>query len=206
MDRETADFYRTRAEEWAAAAPGEWNRALDPFLDRLAPGARILELGCGDGRDAARMIARGFTVEPSDGVAEMAALASRRIGREVPVMHFGELTAESTFDAVWANAALLHVPLAELPGVLGRIHRALVPGGWHGASYKGGTGGNRDEYGRFYSYLSLAEIETAYRAAGEWAELSFETGEGGSFGRSFTGAPTIWHGITARKPPAWRGE
>ena len=65
MDQQTAEFYRTRAEEWTAAAKWEWNQWLDPFLDLLPPGARILELGCGDGRDAARMIARGFAVDPA---------------------------------------------------------------------------------------------------------------------------------------------
>ncbi|MBS1239402.1 MAG: class SAM-dependent methyltransferase [Proteobacteria bacterium] len=195
MDRETAEFYRTRAEEWAAAAPWEWNKWLDPFLDRLAPGAQILELGCGDGRDAARMIARGFAVELSDGVAEMAALASRRLGRDVPVMRFDELAAENAFDAAYTSASLLHVPLAALPGILSRIHRALVPGGLHYASYKGGTGGGRDEHGRFYSYLPLADLAAAYRHSAAWSELEFETHDGTSFG----GAPTVWHAVIARK-------
>jgi len=195
MDRETAEFYRTRAEEWAAAAQWEWNRWLDPFLDRLAPGAHILELGCGDGRDAARMIARGFSVDLSDGVPEMAALASKRIGREVPVMQFDELAAEGTYDAVYASATLLHVPLAELSGVLARIHRALVPDGLHHGSFKGGSGGGRDDFGRFYSYLSPDDLETAYRGAGEWSQLELETRDGSSFG----GASAVWHTVLARK-------
>jgi SAM-dependent methyltransferase len=195
MDPQTAEFYRTRAEEWAAAVPGRWSIAVDPFLDRLAPGARILDLGCGDGRDSERMIDRGFAVEPRDGVPEMAALASRRLGFEVPVMRFDELAAESTFDAVWANASLLHVPLADLPAILERIHRALVPGGLHYASYKGGSGGSRDQFGRFYSYVPLPELEAAYRAAGDWAELTIESQDGHSFG----GAPTLWHGVLVRK-------
>jgi SAM-dependent methyltransferase len=195
MDQQTADFYRTRAEEWAAAAKWEWNQWLDPFLDLLPPGARILELGCGDGRDAARMIARGFAVDASDGVAEMAALASLRLGYAVPVRRFDELAAEGKYDAAYTSASLLHVPLDELPGILARIHRALKPGGRHFASYKGGDGGHRDEHGRFYSYLPLADLEAAYCRAGAWSELQFETRDGTSFG----GAPTPWHSVLARK-------
>lgn len=196
MDQQTHDFYSTRAEEWAAAAPWEWNKWLDPFLDRLPTGAHILELGCGDGRDAARMIARGFTVDASDGTARMAELASRRLGYEVPVLRFDELAADSRYDAAYTSASLLHVPLEELPGILTRIRRALKPGGWHFASYKGGEGGHRDEHGRFYSYLPLADLTAAYRRAGEWSLLEFETHDGTSFG----GAPTPWHSVLACKP------
>jgi SAM-dependent methyltransferase len=195
MDQQTAEFYRTRAEEWAAAAKWEWNRWLGPFLDLLPPGARILELGCGDGRDAARMIARGFAVDASDGSERMAGLASQRLGYEVPVMRFDELEADRAYDAVYASASLLHVPLAGLPGILTRIHRALKPGGRHFASYKGGDGGHRDEHGRFYSYLPLGDLAASYRDAGAWAELEIETRDGTSFG----GAPTPWHSVLARR-------
>ncbi|WP_336977889.1 class I SAM-dependent methyltransferase [Altererythrobacter fulvus] len=200
MDPQTAEFYRTRSREWAAALPRELRPELDAFLDRLAPGARILELGCGDGRDAQRMIERGFDVDTSDGVPEMAQLASERIGRPVPVMLYEELEAEGEYDAAWCHASLLHVPLADLPGILARIHRALKPSAPFYANYKGGEGGHhqtngRDDFGRFYSYLSVADLEAAYRKAVDWADLGFVTTQGGSFG----GTPTIWHAVTARK-------
>lgn len=196
MDRETSDFYATRGHEWAAALPHEWNPALDGFLDRLPPNARILELGCGDGRDAGRMIARGFDVDVTDGVAEMTAMASARIKHPARVLRFEDLAAVGEYDAVHANAALLHVPLPDLPGVLARINRALRPGGLHYASFKGGTGqeggGSRDDHGRFYSYLSRAELEAAYRAAG-FTHFTIEEDIGSSWG----GAVTPWLRIMA---------
>jgi SAM-dependent methyltransferase len=195
MDQRTAEFYTTRAEEWAAGKLWDWNKWLDPFLDLLAPGALILELGCGDGRDAVRMIDRGFRVEASDGVPRMAELAGRRLGREVPVMRFDELAADSVYDAVYASASLLHMPLDELPGIVARIHRALKPGGWHYASFKGGDGPGRDEHGRFFSYPPLADLAAAYRSAGAWWTLELDSRDGASFG----GAPTPWHSVTARK-------
>lgn len=195
MDRGTLDFYEHRAAEWAAHLPFEHSPRLDPFLDRLPPGATILEMGCGDGRDAARMIARGFEVHVSDGTPAMARLASERLGREVPVMDFTELDARETFDAVWCQASLLHVAEDDLPGVLARIHRALRPGGWHWASYKDGTGGGRDEFGRFFSYLPAERLDAAYRRAAAWAELEIGTGAGL---RHF-GSPTLWHHVLARK-------
>ena len=196
MDRQTLNFYQQRASEWAAALPAAWSPQLDGFLDLLPPGASIVELGCGDGRDAARMTARGFDAHPSDGSSAMALLASERLGRPVPVMRFNELVAMEAFDAVWCQASLLHLPEDALPGVLSRIHRAVRAGGLHRASYKDGTGGSRDKFGRFFSYLPADRLEAAYRNAGTWAELSIGTHREGS---SFGGGPTVWHHVLARK-------
>ena len=195
MDRQTLDFYQTRASEWAAALPYEYSAELDAFLDRLNPGACILELGCGDGRDAERMIARGFAVDASDGSPEMARLASKRLARKVPVMRFEELDADGEYDAAWCHTSLLHAAEEDLPGILARIHRALKPGGLHFASYKGGAGGGRDQFGRFYSYIPSERLEAAYREAGTWAEFALDTRDG----RSFGGVPTVWHSVKARK-------
>ena len=195
VDRQTLDFYQDRADEWTAALPFAYSPQLDAFLDLLPPGARVLELGCGDGRDAERMIARGFAVDPSDGTPEMARRAGERLGRAVPVMRFDELAAEGQYDAVWCHTSLLHVPEAELPAILARVHRALRTGGKHWASYKGGDGGGRDDHGRFYSYIPLARLDAAYRAAGAWTELAVSSEPGTSFG----GTPTIWHAVLACK-------
>jgi SAM-dependent methyltransferase len=196
MDGATLDFYERRGREWAEALPhAGQSPELDPFLDRLPAGSRILELGCGDGRDAERMIARGFDAHPSDGSPHMARLASERLGIEVPVLRFAELEAVEAFDAVWCQATLLHLPEADLPLALARIHRALHPGGWHWASFKGGEGGARDSLGRFFSYLPAERLEAAYRSAAEWAELEISTHDGFSFGH----VPTPWHHVLARR-------
>lgn len=195
MDGPTLEFYEHHAAEWAAHLPHGYSPKLDRFLDRLPPGAAILELGCGDGREAARMVERGFDVHPSDGTPAMARLASERLGREVPVMDFSELDAVETYDAVWCQASLLHLAEDALSPVLSRIRRALRPGGWHWASYKDGTGGARDEGGRFFSYIPVDRLEAAYRAAGPWSELGIGTRQGTAFFRG----PTLWHSVLARK-------
>jgi SAM-dependent methyltransferase len=195
MDGGTFDFYQNRAAEWAAHLPHDHSPRLDPFLDRLPPGATVLEMGCGDGRDAAYMLARGFEVHASDGTPAMARLASERLGREVPVMDFAELDATEAFQAVWCQASLLHLAEDELASVLARIHRALTPGGWHWASFKDGTGGGRDDAGRFFSFIPADRLEAAYRAAGPWGELTIGARQGESFFRG----PTLWHEVLVRK-------
>jgi SAM-dependent methyltransferase len=197
FDPDTLAFYAGEAPDYAASGPGGVGRHLDPFLERLEPGARILELGCGSGRDAANMEARGFLVEPTDGVAEMVAQAEARLGRPVRVMRFDELDAVEEYDGVVAAYSLLHVPREGLVDVLTRVWRALKPGGWHAATYKTAGGEGRDRLGRYYNYPSEAELRAYYSAAGDWSAVETETGEG----RGYDGGESRYIMIMLRKAP-----
>ena len=195
FDEATLAFYANEAPAYAASNLGGVGRHLDPFLERLAPGALVLELGCGSGRDAAHMEARGFVVEPTDGVPEMAAQAEARLGRSVRVMRFDELDAIDTYDGVVAAYSLLHVPRAGLADVLARVWRALKPGGWHVAIYKTAGSEGRDRLGRYYNYPNAEELRAYYAAAGDWSEVETETGEG----RGYEGGESRFVSITLRK-------
>lgn len=195
FDPATLAFYASEAPDYAASSPGRIGRHLDPFLEQLAPGALILELGCGSGRDAAHMEALGFSVEPTDGVPEMAAQAETRLGRPVRVMRFDELDAVEAYDGVVAAYSLLHVPRGGLVGVLERVWRALKPGGWHVATYKTAGGEGRDRLGRYYNYPSETELRGFYTEAGDWSVVETETGEG----RGYEGGESRFVIITLRK-------
>lgn len=80
FDPATLAFYAAEAPVYAASGPGGTSRHLAGFLARLSRSARILELGCGGGRDAEAMIAAGFDVDATDGVPALAAEAARRRG------------------------------------------------------------------------------------------------------------------------------
>ncbi|WP_299321906.1 bifunctional 2-polyprenyl-6-hydroxyphenol methylase/3-demethylubiquinol 3-O-methyltransferase UbiG [Parasphingopyxis sp.] len=151
-DLETLAFYEKEAPVYAASGDQGASRHLPDFLAALSPGAHILELGCGGGRDSAAMIAAGFDVEATDGCVALAAKAEARIGRPVRVMRFAELDVIEGYDGVFANACLLHVPRAGLADILGRIHRALRRGGVFVASYKGGGEEGRDRFGRYFNF------------------------------------------------------
>ena len=171
IDPATQAFYQTRAREWSKAFPYDYSRFLDSFLPRLAPGALVLELGCGDGRDGARMEALGFRVDATDGTPAMAALAEEKLGRPARVMQFGELEAESEYDAVYAHASLHHQPFAGLADVLARIECALKPGGLFFANYKLGDGEHRDTLGRLYNFPPRADLMALYEAR-DWRVIA----------------------------------
>lgn len=195
FDRRTLDFYAREAPEYVRSGPGEINRSLPGFLKRLPVKAHILELGCGSGRDAQYMEQRGFSVEPTDGVAEIAALAEKRLGRPIRIMRFEELAAREAYDAVYASYSLLHVPRQRLGNVLTRVWTALRPGGWHMATYKRGGQAGRDALDRYFNYLSPEQARDYYAAAGRWQLLEFTTGEGAGY----KGSGSSWVNIIAQK-------
>jgi len=176
VDEDTLHFYRRNAQAYAEREIAAHTR-LTRFLALLPPGANILELGCGAGAASAQMLAAGFEVCPTDGSPEMAAEASRRLGRPVETLLFHDLDRIEAYDGVWANACLLHVPRAELAQVLTLIWRALKPGGHFYASFKAGDAEGRDRLDRYYNYPSPDWLRATYSSAGNWSSFSIETGK-----------------------------
>lgn len=195
-DPATFAFYEREAQVYAARPHDGQFPQLWRFLEDLAPGAEILELGCGGGRDAAEMIRLGYRVTPTDGSPAMAAKAEQRLGRPVRVMTFDALEAEQAYDAVWASASLLHARAAALPDIFARIRRALRPGGRFCAGFKGGDGEGYDRLGRYYNFPTEAALRSAFAAAGPWRSLDIDHAEGGGY----DGVPRDWLICQAVRP------
>jgi SAM-dependent methyltransferase len=154
---ENADSFATRTKDI------DISPLYDEFLPLLPEGARILDAGCGTGRDSAEFLRRGFAVTAFDASQAMAEMASARIDRPVAHLSFDRMRFEHEFDGVWANASLLHVAKDALAQVFAKLHDALVPDGVLYASFKRGEGEHLRE-GRFfndYTEESLAEFAQA---------------------------------------------
>ncbi|MGA8542661.1 MAG: class I SAM-dependent methyltransferase [Thermoplasmata archaeon] len=106
----------------------EW---LQPFFRMLVPGSDVLDLGCGCGTPGARLLSERFRVTGVD-ISDVQIERARAL---VPAGRFvrADMTAVSfpraTFDGVVCLYALIHVPLEEQPGLLGKVYRWLGPGG-----------------------------------------------------------------------------
>ena len=81
----------------------------DKFEIYLKSGDKILDLGCGSGRDSKYFLSKGYDVVSVDGSIEICRLAEKYIGKYVRNIFFDELDYVNEFDAVWASASLLHV-------------------------------------------------------------------------------------------------
>ena len=122
------------------------------FVAALPPRGRVLDAGCGSGRDALAFRELGFDVTAFDGSAAMVAKASAHTGLTVLHLDFAELTWCEAFDGIWANASLLHVPRRDLPDIMRGLRAALVPGGVWELSFKLGRG-ERQTPGRLFTDL-----------------------------------------------------
>jgi len=133
LSRRNADAY-----DQLAAAYAEKNATMPPayldlgprFLALLQPGARVLDLGCGAGRDLAWLIQQGANVVGGDRSAGMLAQARQHApGRLLQLDMRLQPFRDAAFGGVWCSASLLHLPKQDAPGALAEMHRILVPGG-----------------------------------------------------------------------------
>ncbi|AKI00999.1 Methyltransferase domain [Hoeflea sp. IMCC20628] len=194
QDDQTLSFYTQQASAYASRDEYSNSKHIEAFLSLLPSGAAILELGCGAGRDTEFMIGRGIDVRPTDGTLELAQAAQQRLGIPVAKLLFADLNEQGRYDGVWANACLLHVPRADLPGILSKIRSALTNGGVFYASFKAGETEGRDQFDRYYNYPSASALREWYSAAG-WADVDITTEMGGGY----DGKPTTWLHATAIK-------
>ena len=166
MDPETMAFYDGDPEGYSASTiDGDVSDLRGRFSSLLAPGARVLDLGCGSGRDTLAFTRDGFDVTAVDGSEGMCRVASVYTGVPVRCLDFMDLDYEGEFDGVWACASLLHLRPDELPTALSLIRRALVDGGVLCMSFKrGGFSGRRD--GRWYTDLEPEAMAGLAEGAG----------------------------------------
>lgn len=144
-------YYRQHAQRFYDDTVNVDMTALyQPFIACLPPGARILDAGCGSGRDVKAFSEMGFAVEAFDASAELVALARRLTGKPVEQKRFQDVVAVEKYDGIWCCASLLHVPLAELPDVMAKLAKALKPGGVWYLSFKYGSG-EREKDGRRFT-------------------------------------------------------
>ena len=166
-DRETLNVYAEKADDYLNLVAKEAaNPILTTFIGGLPKGAHVLDLGCGPGVSSAAMAQAGMSVDATDAVPEMVALADVHPGVSARVARFEEIAGTDIYDGIWANFSLLHAPKADMPAHLARLRSALKPGGLFHIGMKTGAGEHRDSLGRMYSYYTEEELCGLLKEAG----------------------------------------
>ena len=178
---QTRDYYERNAERYfKATRDADLSVLYNRFTRWLPKGARILDAGSGSGRDTFAFLRRGYAVSAFDSSPALCELSTRLTGVRTRVLRFQELEDEEEYDGIWACAALLHVPEAELPNAIARLIRALKSGGVMYMSFKHGPGEHVTEDGRFFTDMTDSRLRRVLRAfpGVKLEEFWITTGEG----------------------------
>lgn len=147
---------------------------LDEFIAMLPAQAKVLDLGCGSGRDAEYLTRAGLQVIGVDlSSALIAEAKKRRPNIDFRVMDMERLDfPEHDFDAVWSKLAILHVARERLPAILRTVHAVLKPGGVCMMETKQGAGEGAEPVSfspgeeRHFVYYELDELMTLFKNNG----------------------------------------
>ncbi len=166
----TIGYYAKRAEEFRAGTRDHDVSQNIAAMLRHIEGERpfrILDFGCGPGRDLRALSALGHVAVGLDGTAEFVSMARAESGCEVWHQDFLALQLPPrSFDGIFANASLFHVPTRALPGVLRILRDSLKA---RGVLFSSNPRGNNEEGwqgGRYGVYHDLDGWRTHLTRAG----------------------------------------
>jgi SAM-dependent methyltransferase len=150
----TINFYQTNAQQFFDSTVNvDMSSLYAAFTEHLAPNARVLDAGCGSGRDSKAFREMGYQVEAFDASSEMVKLASWHAAVPVRQLSFHDLTDTERYLGIWCCASLLHLPASQLPDAMQKLARALMPGGVWYVSFKYGDS-EREKDGRHFTDLN----------------------------------------------------
>lgn len=136
----TIEYYNKNALEYSRSTVCvDFSATQERFLRYMPSHAKILDFGCGSGRDTKYFLDKGHNVEAIDGSKEFCRLASAYTGILVKQMCFQELASVNEYDGIWACASILHLQWEDLISVLHKMAAALKNTGVIYTSFKYGT-------------------------------------------------------------------
>lgn len=155
----TLDYYNKNSEEYFNSTLNvDMTNTYKEFLKLVPEGGKILDLGCGSGRDSMNFMKLGYEVTAVDGAKELAKKASALLGKEVIASTFEELELKEKFHGIWACASLLHIKREDLKTVLNNLYNNLEDNGVFYMSFKYGEKEYVDDKNRYFNCFTDESI------------------------------------------------
>jgi SAM-dependent methyltransferase len=155
----TVRFYDTHAKDYFdRTVSTDLSSLYDRFLPHIRSRGRLLDVGCGSGRDLRQFRERGYDAVGVDASSALVQMAREYSGAPCYALRLEDISYKQCFDGVWACASLLHLQRQALPSVLKRIQQALVSGGVLFTSVQIGDGEAIFPDGRFYAYYQPSDF------------------------------------------------
>ncbi|MCO1603372.1 class I SAM-dependent methyltransferase [Desulfosporosinus nitroreducens] len=139
MINSTVDFYNKNAQEFYKNTVNvDMSEHYRRFEEYLLPESRILDAGCGSGRDSLYFLSKGYNVHAFDASVEMVKLSSELTGLPVQQAKFEDVKFDVMFNGIWASASLLHVDRGSIIDTLQKLAATLSEDGVLFMSFKYG--------------------------------------------------------------------
>ncbi|WP_028573795.1 class I SAM-dependent methyltransferase [Desulfonatronovibrio hydrogenovorans] len=161
-------FYQTHAQDYFnQTIEVDPSSFLLPLVEHLTPGSKVLDIGCGSGRDMLWLSERGFHCKGLERSPDLAALARDHTGLPVIEADFESYDlSRMNMDAVLLIGALVHLPYERFSPVLTNILKALKPGGHALITMKQGQGRQEADDGRIFYLWDREDLSRVFKVNG----------------------------------------
>ncbi len=171
MSNDSILYYENHANEFIESTFNvDMTSLYHEFEKYLTPGCKILDLGCGSGRDSRYFSEKKYEVIAIDPSPTMCEKTKEITNIPVILGKAEDLEFDNEFDAVWACASLLHVPKEKQVETLGAIARSLKNKGIVYCSWKYGDF-ERVDNGRHFTDMNEEVINVIVRQIRELSVL-----------------------------------
>ena len=126
----TIDFYNNNADSYYEQTAGvDFSDLYERFLKYVPEGGRIMDVGCGSGRDAGAFCRMGFRAEGLDAAEGLAAIAREKQGIDVTVCNMEDWLTDKPYDGIWCCAVLVHLEDEQIKKFFNNLRYNLAEGG-----------------------------------------------------------------------------
>lgn len=156
-----------------------WKSGIDRFISYLKPGNSVLDVGCGGGTQSQYLLAKGLAVTGIDFSETMISIAKREVpaGKFFVCDLYNLDVLPGEFDAVFAQAVLLHIPKKDISLTMEKLVTKIRPGGYLYVTVKKRESDENEEvilqeneyrrsFERFFSYFLVPEVQQFVQQAG----------------------------------------
>jgi len=157
----TVSYYDNNASQYFdRTSKVTFDALYEEFLKYIPARGRIMDLGCGSGRDVKWFREHGYEAFGLDASERLVQIARTRFSIPVEVGSIEEWISDEPYDGIWCCASLMHLDDMAIECFLSNLEYNLRPVGAMFISVKEGIETGVDEAGRYFRDFDEESLKT----------------------------------------------